>query len=309
MSYFRRIIDRTLGPPLPHVRPALTPDSILENPAIEAKSTPTSRERKITRPGKEANPSLAAVDAKDDEARKVPGAPERLPQYPKETLLSAAADETMPKPESHLDIAPVIPSASVKESTPPRSYEQKVPAPHASKDAPAAEAGPETEIRIDKVLEPARRQPPSSEGAVRMQEPDMSAKPTRATAGEPPGRTFSELARSIVGKEKIHDTLPEPELEPLRASALSEKYTPDAGAKTSSDGQQERTVLAPAGSKGTKYSVHAQQPEETVVTINIGRIEVRAESPAEPAPVPRRRFSPSLSLADYLKQRSEVKAG
>ena len=39
--------------------------------------------------------------------------------------------------------------------------------------------------------------------------------------------------------------------------------------------------------------------------INIGRIEVKAEAPAKPAL--RVKFAPTLSLADYLKQRSEEK--
>jgi hypothetical protein len=56
-----------------------------------------------------------------------------------------------------------------------------------------------------------------------------------------------------------------------------------------------------------RYSAPTHQPEETVVMINIGRIEIKAEPASKPAP--RLKFSPALSLADYLKQRSEGKIG
>lgn len=55
-----------------------------------------------------------------------------------------------------------------------------------------------------------------------------------------------------------------------------------------------------------------EKPEETTVTVNIGRIEIRSASEgnggrthAHPL---KKEFSPTLSLADYLKQRAERKA-
>jgi hypothetical protein len=66
-------------------------------------------------------------------------------------------------------------------------------------------------------------------------------------------------------------------------------------------------TLEPTSPNNMKYSSRANQPEDTVVMINIGRIEVKAEAPATPAL--RVKFSPALSLADYLKQRSEGKIG
>lgn len=58
------------------------------------------------------------------------------------------------------------------------------------------------------------------------------------------------------------------------------------------------------------YEHRQQQPQETIVTIHIGRIEVNAKSAqSDPVPISRRRFSPALSLADYLRQRSEERRG
>jgi hypothetical protein len=64
--------------------------------------------------------------------------------------------------------------------------------------------------------------------------------------------------------------------------------------------------LRPAIGSDDKYSVAVTEPDETIVTINIGRIEVRAVSPVvEARSPPRMEFSPSLSLDQYLKQRME----
>lgn len=79
--------------------------------------------------------------------------------------------------------------------------------------------------------------------------------------------------------------------------------------KTGNDDQQRHPPLVPANTDTTRFSFPVRETEETVVTINIGRIEVMAEQQSEPARRPRQKFSPSLSLADYLKQRSEGKMG
>jgi hypothetical protein len=66
--------------------------------------------------------------------------------------------------------------------------------------------------------------------------------------------------------------------------------------------------LRPSNGAYDRYSVDVTQPDETTVTINIGRIEVRAISPVvERQPLPRKEYSPPLSLGEYLKQRSEGK--
>lgn len=318
MSYFRHVIDRTLGSAPHPMRPAVTPDSIPESLAVEAKNSPASRQRKVDRQEKEADSHATAGNARKDDPHKdegarirVSGAPERHQEHPAKVPPSAATDAVAPKPERPSDRGQVAPSIPVaKEPAPLPSPEQENPALQPAKDISAAEAEPGTKVRVDKVLQLAPGQPPSGETAVRMQEPDPSAEPARAAAEEPPGQALSGSAKSLADEEKMQETMPKPEprLESLRASVLQKNYTFDAGAKTSPAGRQEHPSLAPAGSGKTKYSAHAPQPEEIVVTINIGRIEVRAESQAEPVRIPRRRFSPPLSLADYLKQRSEGNA-
>jgi hypothetical protein len=50
------------------------------------------------------------------------------------------------------------------------------------------------------------------------------------------------------------------------------------------------------------------EPRSTIVRINIGRIEVRAVHPAQPAATPRKIApTPRLTLEEYAKQRNEGK--
>ncbi|MCL4436307.1 MAG: hypothetical protein M1503_02950 [Thaumarchaeota archaeon] len=58
----------------------------------------------------------------------------------------------------------------------------------------------------------------------------------------------------------------------------------------------------------TRYQA-VQEPSETVVTINIGRIEVRSITPTSPVTESKAEFSPPLTLSDYLKRRAEGKRG
>lgn len=71
--------------------------------------------------------------------------------------------------------------------------------------------------------------------------------------------------------------------------------------------------LRPTTGSDEKYAT-LTQPDETNITINIGRIEVRAVSPVETSrsPSPPRKeyynyYSPPLSLDEYLKRRMEGK--
>jgi hypothetical protein len=277
---------------------------------MEAKSTIASHERKIARPEKEVKnsiePAIAGNSRKDDlhkvnAARNdVSGTPERLQEHSADTVQGF----------------PSVPG--VKESAQPSDSEmQEDPEPPVAKDVSAAkataESEPAIELQADKVLKPAPERLPANRTATSMQgqEPDAHIEPTRATNEEPLKQTLSKSAESLTDKkEKTYAPLPEPEpeLEPLRLSSPQENYVHDAGTKTTPEGQPERPSIVPAAQGGRKYPAHALQPEETVVTINIGRIEVRAEMPAKPARAPKRRFSPSLSLADYLKHRSEGNA-
>jgi hypothetical protein len=78
------------------------------------------------------------------------------------------------------------------------------------------------------------------------------------------------------------------------------------------DAASQTKPLEPSGRPATsgaddKYHLAETQPDEPTVTINIGRIEVRAISPVvEERSLPRKEYSPPLSLDEYLKQRMEA---
>jgi hypothetical protein len=309
MNYFRRVIDRTLGP-RHEVKPASTPDSIRENESIEGKGSQTKREQKIVQSIKEPNSPVSAANPrkvdllKDDGSRiKVSNVPEKHQEDSKEMPLSPYANEIMPSISDPPDIVQDRSIPVTKESRPPHWQEQKATVSPVSAEVFTAEAEFETKIGIDKVLQHARRQPPSSETDLRIQESDKSAEPIRAVP-----QSLSESAASFAGDEKTDNTLPGRGLKPLHASAseLSKNYSLETGAEIRPAEQQERPMLVPAGSNMMKYSADVQQPEETVVTINIGKIEVRTDPAGDLVRAPRPTFSPSLSLTDYLKQRSKA---
>jgi hypothetical protein len=120
---------------------------------------------------------------------------------------------------------------------------------------------------------------------------------------------------SIAPRQAVPSTSPNADLlrenrqdtySPLEPTSPSKTLEPTSPSKTLEPTSPSKT-LEPTSPSKMRYSAPSNQPEETVVMINIGRIEIKAEAPAKP-PL-RHKFSPALSLADYLKQRSEGKIG
>lgn len=293
--------------PRHEVKPASTPDSIVENAVIEVKRTLTNPGRKIVPPRKQPNRTASVTnDTKDSLHKndgsgiKISGVSERHQEHSDEMPMSARANEKMPNTAHPSDMVQDRSIAATKESTPLQWQERKETVTPVSAKVFTPQVGPGTKIRIDEVIGLARRQAPSGED-LRIQESDKSAEPIRV-----PQQTMSESARSSADEEKTDNTLPRRRLKPLQESAHSENYSLETGAIIRPAEQQEWPALAPAGSSSMIHSAYVRQPEETVVTINIGRIEVRADQARDQLLAPRSTFSPSLSLADYLKQRSKA---
>ena len=128
---------------------------------------------------------------------------------------------------------------------------------------------------------------------------------------------------------KVETLVPPPaELEPAPRGMLTVPGAVDVSAKVREETSQARLALQPliarvavrgATESSLRDSVHARVAERTrktssqsaaepaapLVRVTIGRVEVRAQFPAAPsAPAPRRSRASTLSLEDYLKQRS-----
>lgn len=293
MSYFRRIIDRTLGP-VPHsIRPAVTPASIYESSSSVAakQSKPTIPVHKSTAPvSKESalDQHLTPVteDAKTVKSSISPEGPQVLPAPAIKSSFDRSSDKASAGQSALIEIP---------------NKESELPPVKNSGDAAT---WPE--------LAPAE-QPVAREVTMNVQESAEGTKEELPAANEePPKPVLLDESQLLVGKANANDKLPLEETGPesLHAMAPPQGGVPavDLKANLSYGRRQDASpALMPAAPGKTRYPAPANQSEETVVTINIGRIEVKAEMPAKSAP--RHRFSPALSLSDYLKQRSEGKMG
>ena len=292
MSYFRRIIDRTLGPIQPSVRPALTPDSIPESP-VETKLSLASQKRKDAPSQKDVKGALAAMPASVKADLPKDGTNEietnTEPEKPQESHVEVLQIIEAQKPLRPADTSSNTSDISVTKQpvSPARPREQEASTVqamiNASANRPGIESGPATEIRVHDDIKIAQ-----------------SVRPV-----------LSDSFKPVAGKE-IREIQPAPGQPPtyLKEVAPLQDVASFTGSRTGNDDQQKYPLLVPTAPIGVKYASNISPPEETVVTINIGRIEVRTEPPpAEPAKRPTHKFSPTLSLADYLKLRAEGKIG
>jgi hypothetical protein len=307
MNYFGRIIHKTIGPVQHSVRPAVTPESIPETPhALAAKqdmpagkntiapangnliphATPHATSAPIENsmaPSSHVTPAAAAPEA----VATVEGG--ILPKEP-QALLSPANLVSSDRPlEKSTSVRPAPIEAPSKE---PESFSVK--------NSDDADAKPRLAVVEQRVVKQASL---GEESAAAHMEEDNETSPELSLLDEP---------QILGGKEKTNDKLADVESWPQGDSIAHKQAMPVTSPKADllHENMQDASysILAPtAPSKTTRYSALTSQPEETVVMINIGRIEVKAEVPAKPTLRPK--FSPALSLADYLKQRSEGKIG
>jgi hypothetical protein len=113
---------------------------------------------------------------------------------------------------------------------------------------------------------------------------------------------------SFTSDNQMDVPFPEKAIKSMKGTSLpsTKNYSRETGEEIISADQHKRTILVPSGSKTLRNSADEHKFEEIMVSINIGRIEVRADPTSETIHNPAHTFSPSLSLADYLKQRSKA---
>lgn len=187
-----------------------------------------------------------------------------------------------------------------------------------------AEAGNERDVPIpDSVVDSpqARTQSPSTlpnthGSSVRPDPPADPRESRNVEAGhaEPlaprspePVRASAELAVAAAPipapKIRLGDSIPRREAVPIAAASSAHEISgtiPDSRAVplARNSGDRAARPVAPIASK----------PPAPIIRVTIGRVDVRAEFPAQAAPAARRRAeAPSLSLDDYLKLRNEGK--
>jgi hypothetical protein len=130
--------------------------------------------------------------------------------------------------------------------------------------------------------------------------------PPQVETRVPPRADFDLTPRGVLVASRATNVSPTP---PERTShaQLGVKPVITRGAVRSATDSSPRDSVDAGVAEGTgkNGSQSVAEPAAPVVRVTIGRVEVRAQFPAAPsAPAPRRSRALTLSLEDYLKQRS-----
>jgi hypothetical protein len=321
MSYFRRIIHKTIGPVQHSLRPGIMPESIPETPHALAAKQDMPAAKNIAPANGNFTPHATSAPIETSE--------ELRSHVKRATAAAAAAGEAeetvedggiLPKePQSLPSPANLVSSDSpLEKSTPllpePIETPSKEPELLSVKNSDDAYAKPRLAVSEQPAVKPGGL---SEESTAHIEEnenpPELSLLDKPQFLGGKENKSNDKLdveslpqLGSIAPIQAVPSTSPKadllhenrqdayPALEPTSPSKALEPTSPSK-------------ALEPTSPSKMRYSTPTNQPEETVVMINIGRIEIKAEPASKPAP--RLKFSPALSLADYLKQRSEGKIG
>jgi hypothetical protein len=306
MNYFNRIVHNTVGPVYPSIRPAVNPESIPETPvALGEKLVPPSVKagKIIDHASKTPIPFGGSATIKNNKAP-----PSYVSPATDERQMAVKGDvlpnESQSSPSADHLLSSDPPSQESKRIQSTTPIEDPLSKEHELLPVKNSDVGDNAMPVVDDIVAEKRvktgRLGLDGESVAHMEVDEDSPEPS--LLNEP---------QILEGKEKTNDKLSDVQHKPQRASIAPRQASslltgPKADLLQEDMEQAYPSQLTTRLSK-TRYSEATNQSEETVVMINIGRIDVNAEVPAKPAL--KNKFSPVLSLADYLKQRSEGKIG
>ena len=311
MNYFRRIIHKTIGPVQHSLRPGVTPESIPETPhALAAKQDMLAGKNNIAPANGNFTPHATSAPIENSK---------ELPSHVKRATAAAGEAEKTVEAGGILPIEPqALPSPANLVSS-DRPLEKSTPL---IRPAPLEAPSKESESLSVKNSDDAYAKPLLAAAEQRAVKPgDFSEESSAHREGNetPPELSLLDKSQFLGDKEKKSNDKLDVEALPQRDSIAPRQAmtitSPKADllhesrqdAYSALEPTSPSKTLEPTSPSKMRYSAPTHQPEETVVMINIGRIEIKAEPASKPAP--RLKFSPALSLADYLKQRSEGKIG
>lgn len=321
------------------IRPALTPDMIPEalRPPIERRATtrppssrpvgtPISRPEAPQRPRPTRQqmadaPAPATTEPKLEEGEERRAKAESEPHVQEAPVLAeekTMLPETGPSPTvtgPPRGSAPDRSEEAVRGTTPAYSENMgRTSAPEPVETTP----GTPVDAGVHPIYDVSGEESPAAEG---VSASDRRTSPESQAAAGPMENSGLVSGEVVEGSEKRPDTDAEEAAEPApwipegrelpsvsRGQPRSMPATPgevevptveaeEVGGETGAEGFGE--VGSP---RGAGFDRVAQRSQDPVVTINIGRIEVRAVNPENP---PSDNRGPSLSLADYMKRRDE----
>jgi hypothetical protein len=331
MSYFRRIVERTLGSAQLSVKPAAIPEYVLENLELAAKSASVNQIRNnIWLEKKDEKQLMSAGDiTKRNEFLAGPKKPSETQVDDMRSVTSKAegssANSTKPlanksndDPEMHAMERKKIATSKIAEArTDQMETESEDDMEHPVAPIRIISAQQPTEIEATAYLQPSSE---THIEPIRVVADELLPSSSRQSSASNEASTTTKS--SAVSEKKKYDapqiTPDTLELERLRIIMPQKNDdVAEVGAKSDHDRQQRQQREEEEDDDThpllttveTNDSVSGTKTDEPMVTINIGRIEVRTDSSTASAQIPRHKFTPTLTLADYLKQRSEGRIG
>lgn len=298
MSYFRRIIKRTVGGSPGIIKPVISPESIPEYPAgVEPKVGSAASTR---RPVPAAEKTLKAPGGVRDNKQAI------------------SEDTIVPKPEIARHDTSIEPNANQENTDKAPSLESGQERRIASRQGRGISAQTDNPLPAVSFLSPeklpergpeATLQPSNPRTRVMAEYMQARAKMDHGLQAQTPEDTpkpeaspqqFSITGQPEYGENPNQDYV----LVELQSKADETRQDePGMGAHLPGRPENAHPGFQPS-IRETRYPSVARQPPETVVTVNIGRIEVRA-FPQEARSKKQAEFSPPLSLEEYLKQRAK----
>lgn len=290
MSYFNRVVDRMLGSGVRNMALAITADQI---PAIvEIKKNARARQQE-----KHLNPDVATIINTTTTAKVITSKAEEIEEQqssrksgPENEKTKKTTPSTRTTIESH-DVSKIEEDTQKKENLSIKEHSRIEESGSPSAEAPVAV----------KSSEPVRKN---------IQPKDKESEEKEPVAG-----------RAAIDNDKVQDM--QESLSPSRGEPMTGARKKEIISKQSPDKtHSENLIVAFPTTATTAAAIIPSQPEkvpehqllqrqsnalhDTIVTINIGRIEVRASTTHNDAvPKQPQRFTPPLTLTEYLKQRRE----
>jgi hypothetical protein len=293
-SFVERLAASSVGKKVggqAEVRPALTPEMIPEALRAPSESAPLrpAATRELRAPKPEREPAAGRPTLGETRPRRAAGA--------SGPPTGTESEPLAPEPGESQAKTPAPPRQREAETSGPDVSTGPAPSPTQSSSPTAEETGAPLEARSE--IEASAGQvpePPSTSsrdsvgsGAGSPEEPEAEGLPMGLESPEAPGLTSRATARPL--ESGTPEEPPNPSQAEVQGRAATE-LREEAPEQPSREGPQNLSVEKAA----------SNTTEEPVVTINIGRIEVRAINPERSPAV---EAGPALSLKEYMKQRSE----
>lgn len=308
MSYFSRLVERTLGEDTAQVRPAIAPESIPET--FQAKNR--SEDKKVRSPTVPPKAAGKIVPADNIPEKHVQAVEPHAAGGRTHTQIPAVDSGDA---EKHYDISHVSQAPAAL-----RNKEQGRPESPADEKLPLdRRSDPEQEDLLAEMIPPEIRaaaeqdspEPSNNPVQKNIQTPEQatadSALPDNPEKRRSGNRKHKELViASAIEHTREYSQEPASKMPPEKTSQAI--HPPQAPRKPDTRVQSsypQYTQVRPTSRQGVPAPTYApaRQPQETVVTVSIGRVEVKAIAPKEP--LPRSEFTPPLSLSEYLKRRNQ----